>query len=367
MAKNKSPNKKNLEQDLKRLYDHVDDQQFKTIEELQAFLNQMVGKKIDDIIPKAGGEMSKKEESSAVLQEAYDATTKAKGRKLAEKALELDPDNADAYSFLGGLERNVRKALKFYEQGMEAGRRAIGEKEFGELKGHFWGFHQTRPYMRAKAEYAECLYTAGKHDESIAQFAEMIELNPNDNQGIRYRYASLLVWMDRFAEYEALVKLYPDEGSALWLFTYALYLFKQQGASEKANQALEEAQEANPYVIPFLLGFEEMPDEMPAYYSWGDENEAVVYLNEAANIWLEYPAALQWANTQFDGEETYEEGMLEDLSTSIGQIKELIDSAYEQGRADQILDFAATMKTNGEPTAKIKKYTGLTKKEIDNL
>ena len=295
MAKKKSNSKKSIENDLRKLYDHIDDQNFESLEELQGFLNQLKGKKIDSVIPKKKQKLSKKEESKELVYEAYE-TTIDKGRTLVQKAIKLDPDNADAYNYLGNIEQDLNKATEYYKKGMVAGKKEIGEKDFKEMKGHFWGFHQTRPFMRAKAGYAQCLFLAGKIEESINQYSEMIELNPNDNQGIRYQYATMLVNQNKFSEYEKLTTIYDDEGSALWLFTYAIYLFKKEGNSSKANKALLNAHESNNNVISFLTGEKEIPDRMPDYYGLGDENEAIIYLNEGGKLWIETKNALKWAN-----------------------------------------------------------------------
>jgi tetratricopeptide (TPR) repeat protein len=294
MAKQKKPSKQQLEKDLEKLYDFMDQQNFQSIEELQAFMDQMTGRKIDEIVPRKKGPKNKKEQSAELLDDAYETPAPAKARKLARRAVELDPDNADAYIFLADLESDPAKALSYYEQAMAAGRRRIGEEDFQEMKGHFWGIHETRPFMRAKAGYAGCLYLLGRHDESITQYEEMIELNPGDNQGVRYFFASLLVQLGKWEAYEALARQYQDEGSAMWLYTYAISVFKREGASARAEQALKRAFQANQHVVGFLLGGKPLPDMLPDHYGWGDENEAVLYLDQAGLLWIETTGALEW-------------------------------------------------------------------------
>ena len=47
--------------------------------------------------------------------------------------------------------------------------------------------------MRAKTGYAEMLYLLGRKEESLQEYAELLELNPSDNQGLRYAYATQLL------------------------------------------------------------------------------------------------------------------------------------------------------------------------------
>ena len=80
----------------------------------------------------------------------------------------------------------VEEARDHYARGVEAGELALGPQAFKEYAGHFWGFLETRPYMRARAGLAGALLKLGDVDGAIDHFRDMLRLNPNDNQGIRY-------------------------------------------------------------------------------------------------------------------------------------------------------------------------------------
>jgi tetratricopeptide (TPR) repeat protein len=74
--------------------------------------------------------------------------------------------------------------------------------------------------MRARAGLAAVLSMLGEVDAAISNYQEMLVLNPNDNQGIRYRLAVCLM---RGGDIEALKKLlaeYDEDvarfGSILW-------------------------------------------------------------------------------------------------------------------------------------------------------
>ncbi len=163
----------------------------------------------------------------------------------------------------------------------------------------FGGFHETRPYMRAKERYADALLNSERIEEATDQYTEMIELNPDDNQGIRYRYAALLISQNRFEDYEKLYKQY-DESSAQLLFNHAIYLFKKEGNSKKANATLLKAHEENIHVVSFLTGKKGMPRSMPSHYSWGDPSEAVIYLLESLFLWAETEGAIEWVKAFYE-------------------------------------------------------------------
>ncbi len=295
MAKKKKPvSKMQAQKDIGDLFKHIQEQNFGTMEELQAFLNQTIGKTVDDIIPKKQGKQSNEEIARDKIFEAYETPSIAKGRKLVQEALKLDPENVDGYTYLADTAPNVEQAISTYQKGVEVGRKVLGEAFFKEQKGHFWLIHETRPFMNAKAGLAGCLYFNKKYDESIKHYQELLELNPNDNQGVRYELAVCLVEQSRYEDYLKLYKNYKDDINAMWKFTYALYLFRVEGSSLKAMNALKKAHEANPFVTQFFANEKKLPKSRPEYVGFGDENEAVECLLGSGNLWLETPGAMTW-------------------------------------------------------------------------
>ncbi|HWE64162.1 MAG TPA: hypothetical protein VHB98_20825, partial [Chloroflexota bacterium] len=93
---------------------------------------------------------------------------------------------------------------------------------------------------------------------------------------------------------DQLLAAYPDEAGAHWAYTQALHAFRRHGAGALADQAVRRAFQANPHVPHYLLGAKPLPKHVPGYYGMGDEHEAVVYLVEAAEVWLETPGAPEW-------------------------------------------------------------------------
>ncbi len=122
----------------------------------------------------------------------------------------------------------------------------------------------------------------------------MLRLNPGDNQGVRYTLARWLLTVGDDAALERLLAAYPDEAGAHWAYTRALQTFHHHGAGAMANQALRQALRANPHVPAYLLGAKPFPTQPPDHYGIGDDNEAVIYLAEAAEGWLETPGAPEW-------------------------------------------------------------------------
>lgn len=289
MSKKKNTNKLDTERSLAKLMQELDKQDFENVDQLNEFMKTMQGKSLDDL-PES---TTDKGRSQDLVLQAYDETP-AKGKKLIKQALELDPNNADAYNYLASVENDVDKALTLYRQAEEAGERALGEEFMEENKGHFWGLFETRPYMRAKSGVAGCLYAKNRVNATIEVYREMIELNPSDNQGVRYLLATILLSKKDLSDYESFVKKYEGEDSALWHYNNALYHFKKMGKSAKSDGELMKAYKFNPYVMEFMLGLKELPEEMPQFIGRGDENEAVAYIFDAIHTWGKTDGALNW-------------------------------------------------------------------------
>jgi tetratricopeptide (TPR) repeat protein len=234
-------------------------------------------------------------EAQDLIYDAWEVTDPKPRVALVRKALEISPDCADAYVLLAEeTASSLTEALNLYRQGLEAGERALGKDVFEEDVGHFWGILETRPYMRARAGLAECLWASGKHDEAIQHYKDMLRLNPNDNQGLRDLLMPRLIAMGRDEEAEALFKDYDDDGMASWIYSRALLDFRKKGDSEISRKSLAAAVKKNKHIPAYLLGRKKMPRSLPEYYSPGAETEAVFYTKENLEAWKITPRALDW-------------------------------------------------------------------------
>lgn len=270
----------------------LEEQEFESIDEANAFLQQLMasGQPVPSAEPR-----TPLEEAQTVMYDAWDANTSKQRIRLARKALSISEDCADAYVLLAEESaRSIEEAKELYEAAVEAGQRALGEDAFAEYEGHFWGVTKTRPYMRARAGLAACLWGLDQREEAIAHYRELLRLNPGDNQGIRYTLLPCLLEEGRDKEAEQLLKAYDDDAAAMWLYTAALLSFRKGGASRKANKRLREALEFNPHVPDYLLGRRRIPRQLPPYMGLGDKTEAEHYVAEAGQLWLQQEGALDW-------------------------------------------------------------------------
>jgi tetratricopeptide (TPR) repeat protein len=259
---------------------------------LEGLMHGFIGELADDV------ERTPLGEAQELMYEAFAAPSEEERVKLARKALAISPDCADAYVLLAEHARSRKEALEFYEQGVAAGERVLGPEVFREGVGEFWGLLETRPYMRARLGLAECLWTAGRREEAVAHLLDMLRLNPDDNQGLRYILVNWLLTLGRDKDLDQLLRQYPEEASAHWAYTQAFLAFRRYGDSPEALKKLDEARKVNPHVPSFLLGHEPMPSDPPPYYSPGDQNEAALYAAGGLSAWKEAPGAITWLRSQ---------------------------------------------------------------------
>jgi len=241
----------------------------------------------------AGGGSNPAAAAQDVMYEAWEATSRSKRIALARKALKISPSCADAYVLLAEEEaQSVEEALAWYQKGIEAGKQALGPDGFEKYSGHFWGFLETRPYMRARAGLAAALWLHGQHQEAIGHYQEMLELNPNDNQGIRYVLAGHLLVRNDVEALKKLIKQYKDDGAAAWLYTRALLAFRQN--EPDADKLAEEAWLANGHVPGVLSGKKPLVASMDGYITMGGQDEAGEYVEENGKAWQATPSAVEW-------------------------------------------------------------------------
>jgi tetratricopeptide (TPR) repeat protein len=284
------PDRRALEKTIADMGRILNEQQFESIEEANAFIQNLMasGQPLD----RPGS--TPVEQAQDLMYQAWDAQG-ARRIRLARKALKISEDCADAYVLLAEeAAHSVEEAKGLYEQGVAAGERALGPKIFEEDAGHFWGMVQTRPYMRARAGLAGCLYTLGQREEAAEHYLDMMRLNPGDNQGIRYFLANLLLELGDYERLEAFFAEHGNEDTAAMLYPRALAAFQQKGETKAATALLKKAITSNRHVPAFLLGERPMPKRLPDYVTSGGEDEAVHYVADAQSTWGQNHDALVW-------------------------------------------------------------------------
>jgi len=266
---------------------------FANFEEINAFLATLTGGGLQQALSHAGP-ADAIEEAQELAYDAMEAPTEAQARKLAKRALAKDPDCVDALVLLTGLDAtSPKQAIEGLQKAVAAGERSLGAKFFQENKGHFWGVIETRPYMRARHQLAEMLRDTGLYRDAIAHYEAMLELNPNDNQGVREPLLGLYLLTEDIAGAAKLLKKYQRDISAAFAWGRVLERFLA-GDRDAAEKSLKAARKKNRFVELFISGQQPFPSRMPESYALGSAEEAIVSLESLAQAWTTHPEAMFW-------------------------------------------------------------------------
>ncbi|MBI1785772.1 tetratricopeptide repeat protein [Candidatus Sumerlaeota bacterium] len=269
---------------------------FKTVGEMNAFLEAEVnGRNLDELME--GLEPSDTERAQELALEAMATEDPAEFLGLVASALELDPNNMDALT-MGAelLSPKLEILIENFRMILRSAEDRLGQRYFEEMKGHFWGYLETRPYMRCKATLARTLTEAGRANEAITEYEQMLVLNPNDNQGIRDLLLGLYLMAGKVEEARGLIERYKKDTMAAFMWGRVLERFLS-GDLPGAAKARKAAEKQNPYVRDYLIGKKPLPKKQPEYYGFGDRNEAHVYHIDQGAAWNAHPAALEWLKT----------------------------------------------------------------------
>ncbi len=231
-----------------------------------------------------------------IMYEAFDASP-SQQKNLVRKALDVCPDCTDAYLLLAEEARSFDEVKELLQKAVASGERALGEETFRDCAEHFWGVLETRPYMRAKLELAQCLWADGQRDKSIEHCRDMLRLNPMDNQGVRWLLLRYYLETNCHKDAEQLLEQFEEDDTAHWMYGNVLLTFRREGDSKSARKALAEAQKGNEYVPRCLLGDVHIPRELPGHFSPGGEDEAMLYASEFLPSWRATPGAIAWLRT----------------------------------------------------------------------
>jgi len=175
-----------------------------------------------------------------------------------------------------------------------AGERALGKDFFAKYAGCFWQELATRPYMRARLGLAMTFWDQGSLTGAEKNFYELLRLNKNDNQGVRYTLLQFHAISEEWEKAHALISNgnYPDDCAAEWLYTKALTAYAL--IKPEAEAFLNTAMRTNPFVPDYLLGKEPIPRRLPDKIGLGDETEAFSYAADFIECWNKVPSALNW-------------------------------------------------------------------------
>jgi tetratricopeptide (TPR) repeat protein len=153
--------------------------------------------------------------------------------------------------------------------------------------------------MRALQHLGELLVEIGRPAQAAAVFERLLELNPTDNQGMRYPLLGLHLAAQDHEKADNLMARFPGEEKFMASFAWARVLERWlSGSPDEAAAALARARIVNPFAERYISGLRAVPKQTPDYFKPGDETEAQVCARELSMAWERNPAFREWLRTR---------------------------------------------------------------------
>ena len=135
-------------------------------------------------------------------------------------------------------------------------------------------------------------------EEALAHFQQMLRSDPSDQDEFRYPTLDLLLELGRFAEAQELLDAFPEDATTTWLYTRALFAYKNDGDTPEARAALQAALAHNPHVPAYLLGSKQTPETTNLNPIPGSEQDAMLYVMGNFPYWFQARQATDWLKAQ---------------------------------------------------------------------
>ena len=271
-------------------------QSFKSTGEANAFVQSKFNRMVDNDSSQSD---DPKEQAQELAYQALESKDSFRSQHLAQDALKLDPNCIDAQVLLAHLKsgESPDRLLSELQNILDSGRKNLGgDKFFRENEGHFWGDVFTRPYMRALNEKAHLLFEMEQHENACACFEEMLKLNTNDNQGIRYILIGSALLANKYEVAREVLSTYAEEDSAMLNWARVLERFLSDDEPQ-AERILKKALRQNRHVTPILFKHKDLPPSKGVYEP-GQESEAREIIDNLGIAWIKHLAALKWLANQ---------------------------------------------------------------------
>jgi tetratricopeptide (TPR) repeat protein len=223
----------------------------------------------------------------------YDQEAEAGFRQLVAEL----PEFIDAWHHLAMLLQETgreEEAFQIWERTVKMGLDCFPESFRRGTDLLMWGHLDNRPFLRAYHGYALELQDRERLEEALGIFEHLLDLNPNDNQGVRALASDLYF---AFGRPEAVLELcgqYPDDAMEHTVYGRPLALL-QLGRAEEAEAALDQAIDFYPLIAEELLKtrHRKPPELHPYGVTLGGRDQAYLYWKDEGRFWKETPGAME--------------------------------------------------------------------------
>lgn len=158
-----------------------------------------------------------------------------------------------------------------------------------------WGFMENRPALRVVGFLADAMEALDENQTALEMREWLLRLNPNDNQGMRGIVVNDYLRLGRNDAAVSLCEHYPEDLDISIKFGHALALYRLEEYTQ-AELTLFKARATSPKVVAAITRdkMKEPKRKFAGYTTLGGDDEAWEYRQEARELWLNTPGAIDW-------------------------------------------------------------------------
>jgi tetratricopeptide (TPR) repeat protein len=157
-----------------------------------------------------------------------------------------------------------------------------------------WVCLENRAGLRLLARVVHGCLDRGEHDRAATWMRTLLRLNPSDNHGFRALLVNYLLRNDDEEAALELIARYPDD-LMVELKYGAVLAHLRRGEEQLAAGVLEGALLGNAHVPSYLIKQRVAPPRLdPETVTMGGRDEAWMYRENARDMWVATPGALDW-------------------------------------------------------------------------
>jgi hypothetical protein len=159
-----------------------------------------------------------------------------------------------------------------------------------------WALTPNRPALRAFYRRFELADHGERSDEAIAFAERLLDLNPEDNHGLRYWLSGAHLNREDPAACIAICERFPNDAVPDLSLDAALALYRL-GRAKAAGEALARVRKHAPDVVPYLLEkrIAKPPDLDPSAVTLAGADRGWYYREAMRKEWMKTAGALEWA------------------------------------------------------------------------
>ncbi|WP_455540142.1 DUF6398 domain-containing protein [Terrisporobacter sp.] len=228
---------------------------------------------------------SANESTETVVKEEVAVTTEAPAKKVKNEKEEM------YRSFMNKAHEatSIEEKVENFENAIKIASEMFNKED--EVA--YWKDEVTKPYMIALQDLGNALNESGDYDEAIKVYELLLNLNPLDNQGIRYKLINILIKRNSRKEINNLFAKYKNDNSAIWLYSKVLYYYKNNNMF-MAKDALKQALNSNKYIALKLIKWTAFMEMSGVYINPVLFSEANYYCEESIDLWKKAKGSIDW-------------------------------------------------------------------------